>query len=112
MLIVANQLTLDWDIAASTGPTQLQWYMEFAAAPAGPWRREVAEEDAGKGQVLRPLVVRTFADNGGTELSDGVYGLSMQFVRQEAMARVWARVTAGAALIMVSCPNALQPQLP
>ena len=112
VLIQSNQLTLDWDIVASGGPTQLQWYMEFSAAPAGPWRRETAEEDAGGGQVLMPIVIRTFADNGGTTLSNGVYGLSQQFVRQEALARIWARVAAGAAVVIVSCPSALQPQLP
>lgn len=112
MVIVANQLTFDWDIMAFSGPTQVQWYMEFAAAPAGPWRREVAEEDSAGGQVLMPIVVRTFADNGGTTLSNDTYGLSMQFVRQEALARIWAKVAAGHAIVTVSCPSALQPQLP
>ena len=112
ILIVANQLTLDWDFTTSGGPTQLQWYMEFASAPAGPWRREVAEEDSAGGQVLMPIVIRTFADNGGTALTNGNYGLSMQFVRQEALARIWARVAAGAATVTVTCPSALQSQLP
>jgi len=112
VMIAANQLTFDWDIVASGGPTQIQWYMEFSSAPAGVWHREVAEEDSAGGQVLMPIVIRTFADNAGTELSNGEYGLSMQFVRQEALARIWARVAAGVAVVTVSCPGGLQPQLP
>lgn len=110
VLLVANQLTLDWDITASSGPTTLEWYLEFASDPAGPWRREVAEEDAGKGVVSMPAVVRTFANNNGTALTDGDYGFEMQFVRQAALARIQACVTAGAAVIAVSSPTGIQPQ--
>lgn len=110
VLLVANQLTLDWDITASSGPTTLEWYLEFASDPAGPWRREVAEEDAGKGVVSMPEVVRTFANNNGTALADGSYGYEMQFVRQAALARVQAAVTAGAAIVTVSSPTGIQPQ--
>jgi hypothetical protein len=111
VLIQGNQLTLDWDIVASGGPTQIQWYMEFAAAPGGPWRRETAEEDGGSGVVLMPIVVRTFADNNGTELSNGTFGLSTQFVRQEGLARIQARVAAGVAAVTVTA-SGLPAQLP
>ena len=110
VLLVANQLTLDWDITASSGPTTLEWYLEFASDPAGPWRREVAEEDAGKGVVSMPEVVRTFANNNGTALADGSYGYEMQFVRQAALARVQVAVAAGAAVVTVSSPTGIQPQ--
>lgn len=109
-MLVAGQLTLDFDFTTSAGPTTIQWYLEFASDPVnGPWRRELAEEDAGKGVVSMPLAVRTFADNNGTALSDGTYHLSSQFRRQEAFARAQMRITAGVCGNMtITDPNGSQ----
>jgi hypothetical protein len=106
-LLACGQLTLDFDFAVSGGPSTIEWYLEFASDPInGPWRRELAEEDTGKGVVSMPLVVRTFADNNGTTLTNGTYGLSSQFRRQEAFARVQMRITAGTCASMtVIDPN-------
>lgn len=113
-IISGGILTLDFDFATTGGPSTIEWYLEFASEPInGPWRREVAEEDAGAGVVSMPLVVRTFADNGGTTLADGTYGLSTQFRRQEAFARVQSRITAGAvAQFNITDPNGSQPSAP
>lgn len=113
VMLAANKLTLDFDIVVPAGPAAtIQWYLEFASAPAGPWRREIAEEDSAGGVVLMPEVVRTFAVNAGTQLPTGSYALSAQFVRQEALARIQMRVTAGAASVAVTCPSGTQPSSP
>lgn len=113
VMITNNMLTLDWDITSSGGPTTLQWYLEFTSDPInGKWHREVDEQDAGKGVVSMAEVVRTFVNNGGTALADGTVGYSTQFTRQEAFARIQARVTAGAATVVVTCPSSTQPSAP
>jgi len=110
-LVAGDKLTLDFDFTTTGGPSTIEWYLEFARDPVnGPWRREVAEEDAGQGVVGMPLVIRHFADNAGTQLTDGTYNLSTQFQRQEQFARVQARITAGAcARFNITDPNGSQP---
>jgi len=106
-LITAGQLNLDFDFTASAGPSTIQWYLEFASDPKnGPWRREIAEEDTGKGVVSMPIVVRTFASNNSTTLADGTYNLSAQLRRQESFARVQICITAGVCAAMtITDPN-------
>lgn len=113
-MLAGGILTLDFDFAVATAPGTIEWYLEFASDPAGPWRREVAEEDAGAGIVAMPIVVRTFIDNGGTTtLAIGSYAFSTQFRRQEAFARVQSRITAGTcAQFVVTDPNGSQPATP
>ena len=113
-IISAEKLTLDFDFTTTGGPSTIQWYLEFASDPInGPWRREVAEEDAAGGAVLMPLVIRTFADNAGTNLADGTYGISTQFQRQESFARVQAKITAGAcAGFVITDPYGSTPAAP
>jgi hypothetical protein len=102
--LVAQKLTLDFEIAASGGPTTVQWYVEFADAPTGPWFREIAQEDSGQGQVLMPAVVRTFANTGGMSLTDGTYRFDAELVRQQRLARVQLAVGSGAAKVKVTAP--------
>jgi hypothetical protein len=113
-MIAGDRLTLDFDFTTTGGPSTIEWYLEFAKNPAkGPWRRELAEEDGGKGNVLMPEVVRTFATNNATALADGPHGYSSQFRRQEAFARIQARITAGACTqFNVSDPFGSQPTAP
>lgn len=113
-MIAGEKLTLDFDFTTSGGPSTIDWYIEFASDPInGPWRREVAEEDGGMGVVSMPKVIRTFADNGGTQLTDGAHSLSAQFRRQAAFARIQSRITAGAcASFVVTDPNGSQPSAP
>lgn len=113
-MLAGGILTLDFDFATTGGPSTIEWYLEFASDPInGPWRREVAEEDAGMGVVSMPLVIRHFADNAGTQLTDGTYGISTQFQRQEAFARVQSRITAGACgRFNIIDPNGTQPAAP
>ncbi len=113
-IITGGILTLDFDFTTTGGPSTIDWYLEFSSDPInGPWRREVAEEDAGQGAVLMPLVIRKFADNAGTQLTDGTYGISTQFRRQEAFARVQSRITAGAcASFKITDPNGSTPAAP
>jgi hypothetical protein len=113
-ILTAGVLTLDFDFTVANGPSTIEWYLEFASDPInGPWRREVAEEDATGGLVTMPLVVRHFADNAGTDLTDGTYHLSTQFRRQEAFARIQSRITAGDCDgFVVSDPNGSAPAAP
>lgn len=110
-MIAGEKLSLQFDFITTGGPSTIEWYIEYAGNPTtGPWRREVAEEDAGQGVVSMPKVVRTFADNAGTDLADGTHNLSTQFRRQESFARIQARITAGAcASFVVTDPNGSQP---
>lgn len=112
--ISAERLTLDFDFTTSGGPSTLQFYLEFASDPInGPWRRELAEEDTGKGVVSMPEVIRTFATNNATDLADGAHHFSTQFRRQEAFARIQSRITAGTcAQFVVIDPFGSQPAAP
>lgn len=113
-MIAGDRLTLHFAFDTSGGPSSVEWYPEFATDPIkGPWYREVAEEDTGKGVVLMPKTIRTFADENGSQLSDGSHALSVQLRRQEAFARIQMRITAGACPgFVVTDPNGSQPRAP
>lgn len=102
--LVNEELTLDFTLVTTGGPTTVNWFPEFSEDLKN-WFREVAEEDAGKGVISMPKAVRTFADNGGTQLSDGTHLLSVQLVRQKPFARIQIEVTAGAATAQVNAVN-------
>lgn len=106
-LIVAGEFALDWKIVASSGPTTLEWYLEFGPSnqATGPWHQETAEEDNSKGVVLMPAVVRTFANNNSTTLSDGTWYFDTEFKRKAQFARVQMRVSAGAARVELVTPT-------
>jgi hypothetical protein len=102
LMLVAGQLTLDFLVVASSGPTTLKYFLEFSADGVT-FFPETAEEDAGGGVVLMPLVLRTLADNGGTAIANNTaFKASCQFVRQHKFARVQMQVTAGAASVTLS----------
>jgi hypothetical protein len=113
-LIAAERLTLDFVFTTTGAPSTLEFYLEFASDPKnGPWHRELAEEDTGKGNVSMPEVVRTFATNNKTTLDDGDHKFSTQFRRQEAFARLQMRITAGAcAQFTVTDPFGSTPAAP
>ncbi len=102
--ISAREFTLQFELETSGGPSTVEYYLEFGDAPAGPWYREIAQEDGGGGVVLMPMVVRTFADNNGTALADGTHLLDSEYVRRNRLVRVRMRVTAGAARAKVQAP--------
>lgn len=107
LLITGGVLTLDFLIAV-TGPATITFFLEFsenATATSGDWSAEVAEENAGKGVVLMPKVVRTFADNNSTAVAtNAAFAVSCQFTRQAPFARVQAAVSAGTAVMTLTTP--------
>ena len=107
LAISAREITIDFDLTCSSGPSTVQYYLEFANDPAGPVYREVAQEDAGGGVVLMPVVVRTFADNGGTNLPDGRYFLDTEYVRRHRLVRVQIKASAGTVRAEITAPFGL-----
>jgi hypothetical protein len=99
LVIVGDTLTLDFDLNCSGGPTTVTFFLEFSEDNAT-WFAEVAEEDAGKGVVSMPKVVRTFADNNGTAIANNAsFRASCQFKRRAPLVRVQMAVTAGACTV-------------
>lgn len=109
VLLSSEEMTLDFTLVTTTGPTKVDWYPEFSVDLVN-WFQEVAEEDSPGGVILMPKTIRTFADNAGTALADGTHLLSVQLVRQMPFARIQARVSAGAAIITTTCPSGSVPQ--
>jgi hypothetical protein len=103
LLLSGNSLTLDFLLVTSAGPSTVTYYLEFSEDNKV-WYREVAEEDASKGVVLMPKVVRTFSDNNSTNLADGTHLVSCQFTRRAQFARVQAAVAVGACKMSLSAP--------
>lgn len=95
-LIANNTITLDFKLDVTAGPASVEWYLEFGEDPSasGEWYREMAQEDPGGGVVLVPEVVRTFANNGASDLtSPATYFFDTELVRRHKLARVQIRVT-------------------
>jgi len=103
LLIVGDTVTLDFLLVTSAGPTAVQFFLEFSEDNVN-WFREVAEEDGGKGVVSMPKVLRTFADNNGTNLADGTHLVSCQFTRRAQLVRLQMSVGAGACVATVTAP--------
>jgi hypothetical protein len=95
LLISGNEITLGFEIVVTTAPAGIEWYLEFSESPAGPWYREIAEEDIGLGVVRTPTVVRTFMDNGAATLAIGTHRLDAELRRRRQIARVQLRLAAG-----------------
>lgn len=103
LLIAGGAVTLDFLINV-TGPATITFFLEFSEN-ATDWFAEVAEEDAGKGVVAMPKVVRTFADNNSTAVAtNAAFAVSCQFTRQAPFVRVQAAVSAGAAIMTLTAP--------
>lgn len=103
LTIAGGVLTLNFKLVTSAGPSTVTYYLEFSDNLTD-WYREVAEEDAGKGVVQMPKVVRTITDNNSTTLADGTHFVSCQFTRQAQFARVQAAVAVGACVMSISAP--------
>lgn len=106
-LVIADRtVTLDFKFTVSNGPATIEWYLELGEdpSPTGDWYREVAQEDPGNGNVAIPIVVRTFALNGGGGLTDGSYLLDAEMVRRHKLARVQIRATAGTVSMQIIAP--------
>jgi len=103
LMLVGGVLTLDFMLVTTSGPSTVTFYLEFSEDNKT-WYREVAEEDAGKGVVQMPKVVRTITDNNSTTLADGTHLVSCQFTRQAQFARVQAAVAVGACVMSLSAP--------
>jgi len=99
LMIAGDTLTLNFLLACSGGPSTVTFFLEFSE-DGKTWFAEVAEEDAGKGVVSMPKVVRTLADNNATNIADNAaFAISCQFKRRMLIARVQMAVSAGAAVV-------------
>jgi hypothetical protein len=114
IVVVNNAVSLNFTLTVTNGPATIEWYLELGSDEATPtnseWFRELAEEDPGNGAVALPIVVRTFAANGGGGLADGTYRLDAELVRRAKMARVQIRATAGTVQATVTAPFGLVAQ--
>ncbi len=105
--IVACRVSFRFKFTVAAGtPAVIEYYMEFGEDPnpAGVWYREMAEEDAGNGVVAQPTVVRTLQDVNGATFAAGTYSLSAQFRREEQLARMQIKASAGVVTMEVSAP--------
>jgi hypothetical protein len=99
LVLSGDTLTLNFLLKCSGGPSTVTYFLEFSEDGVT-WYAEVAEEDAGKGVVSMPKVVRTFADNNGTAIADNAaFAVSCQFKRRMLMARVQMAASAGTVLV-------------
>jgi hypothetical protein len=106
-LIEGNRVVFRFKLVVTGTPSAvIQYYLEFGddPAPDGVWYREVAEEDQGGGNVLQPIVVRTLEGPASAALPAGTYLLSAQFRREEQMARLQIKASAGAVVAVVTAP--------
>lgn len=94
-------------LVVSSSPAAVTWYLEYSDDLVD-WFREVAEEDAGGGAVLMPIVIRTFADNAGTTLAVGTSNLAAQLTRQARFIRVQI-ASAGAVVATLVAPFGMNP---
>lgn len=99
LMLSGDTLTLNFLMACSGGPSTVTFFLEFSE-DATTWFAEVAEEDAGKGVVSMPKVIRTLTDNNSTAIADNAaFAVSCQFKRRMLMARVQMAVSAGACVV-------------
>ncbi len=101
LAIQNKEFTLDFQLAITGGAATVEYYLEFTSNPtntSAPVFRELAQEDAGNGEVLMPAVVRTFAVAGGSDLPIGNYAFDTEYVRRHRAVRVQIRVTGDGAV--------------
>jgi hypothetical protein len=112
--IAAEEITLAFHLVTSGGPTTINWFLEFTDDPTGTpiASREVDEQDTGNGVVTMSKVLRTFKENGGAALADGVHDLSTQFTRQTPYVRLQIQVTAGVAAAKITSSTGSLPVNP
>lgn len=99
LMISGGKVTLDFLLACSGGPSTVTFFLEYSENGVD-WFAEVAEEDAGKGVVSMPKVIRTFADNNGTTIANNAaFAVTCQFKRLAQLVRVQMAVSAGACVV-------------
>lgn len=99
LVLSGDILTLNFSLACSGGPSTVTLFLEFSEDGTN-WFAEVAEEDAGKGVVAMPKVIRTLADNNSTAIADNAkFNVSLQFKRRMLIARVQMAASAGTVLV-------------
>lgn len=99
VLIVDEALEIDFDLSCSAGPSTVSYFIEYSEDLVT-WFAEVAEEDAGKGVVLMPKTVRTFADNNSTSVANNTgFKVSCQFTRPHLFARIQIAAAAGTVIV-------------
>lgn len=104
LLIAGGAMTLDFLLNCSAGPSTVTFFLEFSEDGIN-WFAEVAEEDAGKGIVAMPKVVRTFADNNSTAIANNTaFAVSCQFKRRAQFGRVQIAASAGTVLATITAP--------
>lgn len=99
LLIDGDKVTLDFLLNCSAGPSTVTFFLEFSEDNVN-WFAEVAEEDAGKGVVSMPKVLRTFADNNSTAIANNAaFAVSCQFTRLAPIVRVQIAASAGTVVL-------------
>ena len=99
LMLVDGELEIDFDLNCSAGPSTVTYFIEYSEDLIT-WYAEVAEEDAGKGVISMPKVVRTLADENSTTIADNPsFRASCQFKRQAPFARVQMSAAAGTVVV-------------
>lgn len=99
VLIVGQKLEIDFDLSCSAGPSTVTYFIEYSEDLVT-WFAEVAEENAGKGVVLMPKVIRTFADNNATNVANNTgFKVSCQFTRPHRFARIQIAAASGTVVV-------------
>lgn len=99
LMIASDKVTLDFLLNCSAGPSTVTFFLEFSEDNVA-WFAEVAEEDAGKGVVSMPKVVRTFADNNSTAIANNTaFAVSCQFTRIAPFVRAQMAASAGTVVV-------------
>lgn len=115
MLLVADRLTLDFQITVAGAAAAVEWYLEYASDPsAASFFQEVAEEAAAGGIVHMPKIVRDFQEHGGAGLAIGTHFLDVQLVRRHQFVRLQMRCTTGGATasVLATAPFGMRPAKP
>jgi hypothetical protein len=109
VLISATEFTVDFELVISGSTATVQYYLEFGEDPDpnAKWYREIAEEDAGGGVVLMPVVIRSLAANAGGNLPVGTHLLDAEFKRRHRFVRLQLS-SAGTVACTVTAPFADQ----
>lgn len=107
LIMEDKELSLNFDFTVLAGVPRVEFYPEYTDdnpfLATARWRREVAEEDIGNGDVRMPLVIRRFSTNAAdANLPAGPYNLNVQLRRAGQFVRLQMR---GNGVIMtVSAP--------
>lgn len=107
-LLTGAKIPLEFQFTTSAGPTRIDYYLEFTDDPTLPSPitfREVDEQDVGNGVVTMSKVIRTFQENNGGFLQNGVHNLSCQLLRLAPIARLQIQASAGTATAIITASS-------